>query len=308
MKLSIIVPIYNVEKYISKSLESIKKYTPKDCEILLIDDGTTDESGKIAKEFESLDNRFKYYHKENGGLSDARNFGIKKATGDFVCFFDSDDLIDENFLLAIENMDTDADVNWYGYTAFYLKNTKKIELEDDCFSGGEIFKALEISTRKNSACTKIFKKSFITNNNLYFNSGFAEDFNMTGRMMLYAKKIHTHNLSYYLYVAEREGSIMNVYKKRRFFEIIDQARNLYLEMQQVKTNRKLKKRICQYIGFNILSNYRFVKFLNKDEREECFKYLEKNKYLVKTQKRFVLKMVVLFGRIFGFKNTFKFVK
>ncbi|MDV4357675.1 glycosyltransferase, partial [Enterococcus faecium] len=95
-RISIIVPVYNVEKYLKKCVDSILGQTFTDFELLLIDDGSTDNSGSICDELAKTDNRIKVIHKENGGLSDARNIGIEVAKGDFIGFIDSDDYIDED--------------------------------------------------------------------------------------------------------------------------------------------------------------------------------------------------------------------
>ena len=94
--LSIIVPVYNVEKYIGKCIESIVNQTYKDLEIILVDDGSTDNSGKICDEWARKDKRIKVIHKKNGGLSDARNAGLDICTGDYIGFVDSDDYIELN--------------------------------------------------------------------------------------------------------------------------------------------------------------------------------------------------------------------
>ncbi|EMF0473665.1 glycosyltransferase family 2 protein, partial [Enterococcus faecium] len=88
-RISIIVPVYNVEKYLKKCVDSILGQTFTDFELLLIDDGSTDNSGSICDELAKTDNRIKVIHKENGGLSDARNIGIEVAKGDFIGFIDS---------------------------------------------------------------------------------------------------------------------------------------------------------------------------------------------------------------------------
>ena len=92
--ISIIVPVYNVEKYLEKCVNSIVNQTYKNLEIILVDDGATDSSGKLCDKLAKIDNRIKVYHKENGGLSDARNYGVERATGDYIGFVDSDDYID----------------------------------------------------------------------------------------------------------------------------------------------------------------------------------------------------------------------
>ena len=95
-KISIIVPVYNVEQYLERCVESLMNQSYKNIEILLINDGSTDNSGKLCDEIAKRDSRIAVYHKENGGLSDARNYGVDKATADFVGFVDSDDYVDED--------------------------------------------------------------------------------------------------------------------------------------------------------------------------------------------------------------------
>lgn len=94
MKISVIIPVYNSEKYIERCLKSVVNQSYKDLEIILIDDGSTDNSSLICKKWEKLDNRVKYFRKENGGPSTARNYGLKHVSGDYIHFLDSDDWID----------------------------------------------------------------------------------------------------------------------------------------------------------------------------------------------------------------------
>lgn len=97
-KVSIIVPVYNVEKYLDKCVESLVNQTYKDIEIILVDDGSPDNCGKMCDEWAKKDERVIVYHKENGGLSDARNYGIDRCTGDYIAFADSDDYVAENYI------------------------------------------------------------------------------------------------------------------------------------------------------------------------------------------------------------------
>lgn len=97
-KVSIIVPVYNVEKFIHKCVNSLRNQTYKNIEIILVEDGSPDKSGEICDVFAKEDNRIKVIHKENGGVSSARNLGLKVAKGDYVCFVDSDDWVSEVFV------------------------------------------------------------------------------------------------------------------------------------------------------------------------------------------------------------------
>ena len=117
-KVSIVVPVYNVEKYITECLESLIAQTYTNLEILIIDDGSTDSSGVISDEFAGKDSRIRVFHKKNEGLSAARNFGLERVTGDYISFIDSDDYIDHTFVekllqCLIENEADMAFCNYY---------------------------------------------------------------------------------------------------------------------------------------------------------------------------------------------------
>lgn len=122
-KISIIVPVYKVEQYIRRCLDSIVAQTFTDWECLLIDDGSPDESGKICDEYAERDARFRVFHKENGGVSSARNLGLEEAKGEWICFVDSDDWIEYNYL--------PIDIN-------ELEIFDIIELSNSCHSIGDV--------------------------------------------------------------------------------------------------------------------------------------------------------------------------
>ena len=102
-KISVIVPIYNVAPYLRECIESILNQDYKNLEILLVDDGSTDDCGMICDEYAMVDNRIRVFHKENGGLSSARNLGIKEASGKYISFIDSDDYVAVDFLSTLYN-------------------------------------------------------------------------------------------------------------------------------------------------------------------------------------------------------------
>ena len=118
--ISVIVPIYNVEKYIYKSIESVRNQTYQNLEIILVDDGSQDNCGRIADEFAQKDKRIKVIHKENGGLSDARNAGLRIASGLYIYFFDSDDLMTSNLIETALSvyMRTDTDLVCFNYIVY----------------------------------------------------------------------------------------------------------------------------------------------------------------------------------------------
>lgn len=162
--ISVIVPVYNVENYLKNCLESIINQTYKNIEILLIDDGSTDNSGEICNQISNQDVRIKVYHKRNGGLSSARNYGLKKAIGKYITFIDSDDDIEIDYIeylyYLIKKYKVDMSVCAYkvifgnkiiNLGKNYLeKNLTKIE----CLSKLLCEKGITVS-----ACAKLYKKS-----------------------------------------------------------------------------------------------------------------------------------------------------
>ena len=116
-QVSIIVPVYEVEKYIRKCIESIQAQTFSDFELILVDDGSKDASGRICDEYAKKDKRIRVIHKENKGVSAARNDGIKDSMGEYICFIDADDWIEKTMLESCINniIETDSDAVCHGY-------------------------------------------------------------------------------------------------------------------------------------------------------------------------------------------------
>lgn len=129
--ISVIVPVYNVEKYLERCLDSVLKQTYSNLEIILVDDGSKDNSGKICDEYAKKDNRIKVIHKENGGISDVRNVGLANATGDYIGFIDSDDYAAEDMFETLYNLieDNSADISIVSFYEMY--NGKLIGVRDD---------------------------------------------------------------------------------------------------------------------------------------------------------------------------------
>lgn len=124
-KISVIVPVYNAEKYLHRCIDSILNQTFPDFELLLIDDGSKDQSGEICDEYAKKDSRVKVFHKENGGVSSARNVGIDNAVGEYICFCDSDDWVEKTWLLSFFERMCDNDMLITSFNIY--ENEKKVE-------------------------------------------------------------------------------------------------------------------------------------------------------------------------------------
>ena len=172
---SIIIPVYNVEKYLTKCLDSVINQTYSNLEIILVDDGSTDRSGVICDEYTGLDKRIKVIHNKNSGVSSARNAGIRICNGDFIAFIDSDDYVDKKYIFSLLEplMKDNYDFVFCGYLELYEKSKKKSyhllsdkELSDLTgffFKDYHIFKQLLWYP-----WIKLYKREIILNNNLWF--------------------------------------------------------------------------------------------------------------------------------------------
>ena len=126
-KVSIIIPVYNGENAISISLDSILSQTLKDYEVIIIDDGSNDKTNDIVSSYTNSDNRFRYFYQENQGVSGARNNGIKKSNGDYICFLDSDDFYDSTFICKMYSkiFEKKSEACYCGYNIVELESSNK---------------------------------------------------------------------------------------------------------------------------------------------------------------------------------------
>lgn len=221
IKLSIIIPVYNVESYLKECVESIQHQITTECEIVLVDDGSTDCSGMICDEYASSDQRIRTIHQENGGHSSARNCGLDIAKGKYVCFVDSDDRVYENSIAEILNWidKCGADMCFmHGYKLF--PNGTVADLGDgihlEYVEGKTVSEVWAyIGSRPKypgSACTKVFRRGFLIDNHLRFPEDLthSEDLTFCFDCLLMAKTFSALDVPYYLYRQCRPGSMTSV--------------------------------------------------------------------------------------------------
>lgn len=211
MKLSIIVPVYNVESYLEETLQSILKQTFTDFELLLVDDGSTDNSGKICDKYAESDNRIKVVHKENGGVSSARNVGVQNAQGEYVGFVDSDDIISETMydglLKVAEKQGADIVQCTHVRNIGELNHDispQNIEIYDTVGALKQLY--VKYYTNCFSLWSKIYKKEVFSG--IKFPEGRVfEDDEVIPHLIYNAKKVVMIENAWYCYV-ERNNSII----------------------------------------------------------------------------------------------------
>lgn len=216
MKFSIILPIYNVEKYLRPCIDSILLQTYKDYEIILVDDGSEDSSGHICDEYGEKYSCVEVLHKPNGGQSDARNHGLPYAKGDYVFFVDSDDYLIDNKVLSklAEKSKSNPDViafksvKWFESTGKLGTCTDKLQVSSPNLAATEMYlELIDRDTYYNSAWSKIIRRTLLTDNKIEFERGLlGEDNDWYYKVVSYVNTLELIDEPLYVY-RQRAGSI-----------------------------------------------------------------------------------------------------
>ena len=221
IKVSLIMPVYNSEKYLKNTLDSIVNQTFEEFELIAIDDGSNDNSLNILNEYKKKDSRIRVIKQENSGVSKTRNKGILLAEGEYIGFIDADDLLEKDFLKVLYTLayDNNADISMTGYSIFY----KNSDLNVNKYTNLELdFK--DISTRFESMLecglgvniwTKLYRKSMIENYKINFmeNLNYDEDMFFSWKCALMSKRICFDNNTRYFYRLSLDSATMKYHEK-----------------------------------------------------------------------------------------------
>lgn len=307
--ISVIVPVYNVEKYLENCVDSIIKQTYKNIEIILVDDGSSDNSGNLCDNFMENDSRIKVYHKKNGGLSDARNYGIKKANGSYITFIDSDDTIDNDYIEYLFSLIEKYHVDLSICTYSVITDDKKISyIDEDIEVKLDKITALKELLCENkfsvSACAKIYKKELFYN--IEFPKGkLCEDNGTTYKLIEKCDYVAYGSKSKYNYY-KRSNSIMTSSFNERKFDLIDLVDNMkdeleikYPELHDVILKKQILAR------FSILRQIVLSDYKNEEKINEIINFIMQNKkFILKNKNISKREKIALISLMFG-KNVFK---
>ena len=290
-KVSVIVPIYNVEKYLKKCLDSLVNQTLDDIEIILVNDGSKDNSKQIAEKFANdYPNKIIYLEKENGGLSSARNYGLKHAKGDYISFVDSDDYVSKNlYKNLLEYMDNDYDMVKFKIIKVDINNNTFIENSSPKFenkTGEEAFNILyKEDVMTETAWAYLYKRTFWQENNFEFMKGmYHEDFGLIPLVLLKAKKVASTDVIGYYYV-QSDNSITrnaNIEKKRKmsmdlltFYDnMVEKVKNFGLSKKSIE-NLKLYYTNCILLEINNISDSNDVdKYIEEIKKRKMIKNIK----------------------------------
>lgn len=278
MKYSIIIPVYNVEEYLDRCLKSILNQTYSNYEVIIVNDGSPDNSDNIIKSYEKEDKRFKGYKKVNGGLSDARNYGLKYATGDYLIFIDADDYIENNYLEKVNDvLEKNKDIDVLKFKIKLVDEGENlIRMENGLNKEGVTsFDELVKLEFLEPAWSYVYKLSFWKENNFTYLKGMIhEDFGLTPEILMKANKIYYLNSYLYNYV-QRNGSIMSSNNKEKLHKKAYDM--LYQYDRLIKINYNKDTKVYKSFLANALISK--TNTLDKEEQKKYKEELRKRKVI-----------------------------
>ena len=297
-KLSIIVPVYNTEKHLKKCFDSIINQNNSEIEVVVVNDGSTDNSETIAKEYANkYKDLFTYYKKDNTGVADTRNFGIEKATGEYIMFLDSDDYIDKKLYDNIKKY-IDENVELIKYKMQRVdENDKILEIVPgatfDKITGEEGFNRLYgTDVLLDSPCVYVIKKDIFERNNLKFKVGTEhEDFGLIPFVIVLAKSMISTNFYGYYYV-QSKGSLMRNenYQKtiKRVYDALGHYDNAKEYSQEINLSKLTHDNIMIYYTNAVILKARDLK---EEERKKYLEELKKRKVFKNIKVRNLKQMI-----------------
>lgn len=280
MKLSIVIPIYNAEKYLKRCIENIINNNEKKIEIILINDGSIDNSDKICQEFIKKDKRIKYVFTENKGCSSARNLGIDLSVGEYIWFIDSDDFIEKNAIKSIiEEIKKLPEVIIFGVRQKEIKNkTDRIILPKEENKNNFIYNQTELF---NSPCNKIYKNEVIKNNKIYFlkNCHMGEDMAFNFKYFYYISRINYIKEYLYNYCLE-DGVSYSIKKRAEIFKAFDETFEFYKD----KNFEAMKIIFKKYYEINAIKCVYKTILYSSSDKDIKRNFLQKSRIEIKKRK------------------------
>ena len=310
-KISIVVPVYNASSCLKKCLDSFINQSLKDIEIIMVNDGSTDDSEKIILNYQKKDKRIKLINKKNGGQASARNLGLKEAKGKYISFVDSDDYIDKDLCRdcykIIEKSKSDILVFDYYITDYIKKEYYKVlkDLQSGKVSDKEFFFA--------GACpwNKIYKKEFLMNNNFSFPEEIIyEDYAAIIPLIKYRPNVCYINKAYYYYYLSEESTMRKKEYHKKYEDIFKANEILLKKLKDTEYGDELEYMVAYHMLYEgSLNFYKYGKLDNiskiSDFVRKNFKNWKKNKYVKELSFKMRLLMSLFYKKRY---NTIKRVQ
>lgn len=303
MKISVIVPIYNKEKELSKTIESLLNQTHSETEILLINDGSTDDSQqRIDNYVKKYPDKIKSYQKENGGLSDARNYGVSKATGEYLCFVDAGDFLNkELFFNLFCYMKQNIELIKYKMIKVDEQEEKIEKVEGPTFevcTGEEAFEKLYAKDSfMEVACIYLYQRKFwIKNHFSYQKDTYHEDFGLTPIVLTKAKTVVSTSEYGYYYVQDDDS----ITRHKNYLKTVKQAQdilfhydNILKQLPEMKASQKTKESLRSYYANAVLLKTKELKGIEQKKYIQEIKQRKLYTNIIVTNFRQWIKKILL---------------
>lgn len=318
--ISVIIPVYNVESYLNRCIDSVLSQDYKNIEVLLIDDGSTDNSSKICDKYVLKDNRIKVLHKENRGPSEARNTGINNAKGDYLIFLDSDDFWCENFLsMCIGKIKIDKE--YYSIIIgsaqkYYMDNGKyeyiSKHFDDNNIDGKNGIETLKYILKQDIdyewySWRYLIKSDLIIKNLVEFSAeiSYAEDVEFMQKIFIMAEKVAYIDCVFINYLFHRSGSILNTPNIKKTLDKIKVSKKCFEYIEKSVQDPEVKYMLKKNISILFMSAYGdFLKINDENIKRE----IKNSMYILKYCDRRFGRIVWVLNSMFGFLLTKSIVK
>lgn len=313
MKFSIIIPVYNASKYLESTIESIVSQDFTDYEIILVDDGSSDDSWKLCKQFSQKFKNIRCFTKENGGASSARNYGIDKAIGEYIVFVDSDDKLVSNSLAKVNDEIEDEDAIVVNYiTSSNNDGIYKVEVDTKEFmkfngSGNLFTDVLDEYMAEGyqvpwNPYQTIFKTTFVKEHNILFNTEYtvAEDADYFLELSQYVNKFKITDVPLVIYNVDSEGSLI---KTQSYINLISQLKvfKKFFDLASNKNNLVAKRYFANRFA-NVVILVGYVK--ERTYRKKLIDYINSNIGILKwTTDKFKYRLLHIFLNLVGLPMT-----
>lgn len=315
MKISFIIPIYNVEKYLEQCVDSVLNQSYRDIEVVLVDDGSPDGCPAICDAYEQKDKRVKVVHKPNGGLSDARNAGLEVATGDYVIFVDSDDFWMSNGdlekLVTVVREHPECDFVGFNCSYYYpeSQNYRKWVAYDEKLSipadkDTSMCKLVASGTMPMSACLKIIKRESLKDIGLTFKKGLlSEDIPWFIDLLEGCKKCMFVNHYVYAYRQNVSGSITNTPGERSFNSLFGIVKSEIEKIKERRFSPPAIESLYSFIAYEFCILLAMLNYLPSEIQNNKRKELYKYKWLLQYTTNPKVKKVSFINKLFGIRIT-----
>lgn len=306
-RFSVVIPVYKVEAYLDQCVESVLNQTHRNLEVILVDDGSPDRSGEMCDQWAKKDDRIRVIHQENGGLSAARNTGIRHATADYILFLDSDDWWESNEILAAINEQlekTPVDVLSFNYRKSFDGVPQPVYF-DEKLPSSEESETLEQIMQKdrwvNGACNKAIRRTLLQENELYFRLGItSEDIDWTLRLALKAATFAFGNICVFVY-RQHGASISNSPSVKKIQMLCDNVKVCVRLLEDAEEARA--KALQPYVAYQYGTLIYNVANLPKSGRKSLMKDVKEMKWLLNCSENPKVRLIKRCSGLLGLSMT-----